>query len=106
MNLPGTPSFCLQATCRSKIVFLNKEFNFWSDHVSVVNIVSAIMLLLASEAICDGIAVDFVNQLLFYTDTGNDVIGVVSIVDITKFRTLINHSLDEPRDIVASPTEG
>ncbi|XP_025079316.1 low-density lipoprotein receptor-related protein 4-like isoform X1 [Pomacea canaliculata] len=86
---------------------------YWSDNTAHVlartelqSRETELVRKLSEKAICDGIAVDFVNQLLFYTDTGNDVIGVVSIVDISKFRTLINHSLDEPRDIVASPTEG
>ncbi|KAK7474594.1 hypothetical protein BaRGS_00034178 [Batillaria attramentaria] len=61
--------------------------------------------LLPETSVCDGIAVDYINQLLFYTETGNDVIGVTSLIHFDHHVTIIKGSLDEPRDIVVSPTD-
>lgn len=58
------------------------------------------------ESVCDGIAVDYINNLLFFTDTGRDVIGVTHMVNIDFHVTLIKDDLEEPRDIVVSPTDG
>lgn len=58
------------------------------------------------ESISDGLAVDYINQLLFYTCTNYDVIMVVSLKDSRVYRTIINDSLDEPRDIVAHSEQG
>ena len=55
---------------------------------------------------CDGIAVDYVNQLLFYTDTFQDIIVVVSLANADLYKTIINDSLDEPRDIIVDSING
>jgi hypothetical protein len=48
------------------------------------------------------VEVDPLNRKLFYTDTGNDVIGVMNL-DGTGHQIIVNSSLTEPRDIVLDP---
>jgi len=55
------------------------------------------------DSVADGIAVDAVSQLVFYTDTGSDIIAVMTTNG--SFHTiLIGQGLDEPRAIVVDPT--
>ena len=55
----------------------------------------------------DGIAVDSQNKLLFYTDTGLDVISAVTTHTYPPLKAvIIRDSLEEPRDIVVSPPDG
>jgi len=65
-----------------------------------------VLQLFLPDSISDGIAVDHVNQLLFYTCTGNDVIMAVSLANPNISRTIVNESLDEPRDIAVDPSLG
>ncbi|KAL3836576.1 hypothetical protein ACJMK2_021998 [Sinanodonta woodiana] len=60
---------------------------------------------LSTLSVTDGLAVDAVSRLLFYTDTGNDIIAVLSF-DGSVQKTIINNSLYEPRAIVADPITG
>ena len=53
----------------------------------------------------DGLAVDWVHQLLFWTDTGLNQINVLDLVS-RKRRTLFNENLDEPRAIAVDPSRG
>ncbi|VDM24827.1 unnamed protein product [Toxocara canis] len=53
----------------------------------------------------DGLAVDWVHQLLFWTDTGLDQINVVDLVSRRR-RTLFSDGLDEPRAIAVDPSRG
>ncbi|KAK6105057.1 Low-density lipoprotein receptor domain class A family protein [Brugia pahangi] len=53
----------------------------------------------------DGLAVDWVHQLLFWTDTGLDQINVLDLVT-RKRRTLFSENLDEPRAIAVDPLRG
>ncbi|WAR30551.1 DMBT1-like protein [Mya arenaria] len=55
------------------------------------------------NSVADGIAVDAVSQLLFYTDTGSDIIAVMTM-DGSFQSIIINQGLDEPRAIVVDPT--
>ena len=55
---------------------------------------------------CDGIAVDYVNQLLFYTETSYNIIVVVSLNNPDIYRTIVNDTLDEPRDIIVDSLNG
>jgi hypothetical protein len=48
---------------------------------------------------------DAMSRLLYYTDTGKKVIGVVSI-DFGYRSTLINSGLDQPRAIAVDPGRG
>lgn len=53
----------------------------------------------------DGLAIDWVHGLLFWTDTGTDTINVYDFT--TKKRTvLIDKELDEPRAIAVDPSAG
>ena len=63
-------------------------------------------LLSYTGSVCDGIAVDYVNQLLFYTDTFQDVIVVISLKNPNIYKTVINDTLDEPRDIIVDAKNG
>lgn len=53
----------------------------------------------------DGLAVDWVHDLLFWTDTGLDTISVLSLRTRHR-RTLIKDDLDEPRAIAVDPLAG
>ncbi|ESO99252.1 hypothetical protein LOTGIDRAFT_67693, partial [Lottia gigantea] len=50
-------------------------------------------------SIPDGIAVDSLSRLIFYTDTGNNVIAKMT-VDGSSHQEIIKSGLDEPRAIV------
>ena len=49
---------------------------------------------------------DYINQLLFYTDTNQDVIVVVSLNNPDIYKTIVNDTLDEPRDIIVDSLNG
>ena len=53
----------------------------------------------------DGIAVDWINKKLYWTDTGNDIIEVAEF-DGTNRLELIKTGLQEPRAIVVHPFIG
>lgn len=63
-------------------------------------------LIFPTDSISDGLAVDYINQLLFYTCTYEDIIVVVSLKDKRIYKTIVNESLDEPRDIIVHPERG
>ncbi|KAL3837625.1 hypothetical protein ACJMK2_022971 [Sinanodonta woodiana] len=52
-----------------------------------------------------GIAVDSISRLLFYTDLGNHIIAVISLVG-SLHKTVISTGLTNPRDIVIDPING
>ncbi|XP_050418235.1 uncharacterized protein LOC126831663 isoform X3 [Patella vulgata] len=54
----------------------------------------------------DGMAVDYINRLLYYTDTGPDTINVLSLDNYDYRLTLIDTGLDEPRGIALLPNRG
>ncbi|XP_055959374.1 uncharacterized protein LOC126832503 isoform X2 [Patella vulgata] len=54
----------------------------------------------------DGMAVDYINRLLYYTDTGPDTINVLSLDNYDYRLTLIDTGLDEPRAIALLPNDG
>lgn len=58
-----------------------------------------------SDAVLDKIEVDPLNHVLFYTDTGNDVIATMNI-DGSAYRVIVDKNLDEPREIVLDPRNG
>lgn len=62
----------------------------------------------ASEKVMtpDGIAVDWVHDLIFWTDTGVDMISVVSFDNKQYRKTLIKDGLQEPRAIAVDPKLG
>jgi sugar lactone lactonase YvrE len=53
----------------------------------------------------DGIAIDWIHDLLYWTDTGFNSIQVASLDGIKK-ATIISHDLDEPRGITLDPKNG
>eukprot|EP00118_Oscarella_pearsei_P003572 m.14893 g.14893 ORF g.14893 m.14893 type:complete len:724 (+) comp26030_c0_seq4:316-2487(+) len=61
--------------------------------------------ILQKLSVPDGIAVDWVGQNVYFTDTGLDVIGVVGL-DGNFPRIIIDASLDQPRAIVVDPEDG
>ena len=69
-------------------------------------ILTVIHIFFFSDSISDGIAVDYINQLLFYTCTYDKVIVVVSLKNRNIYRTIVNESLDQPRDIIVHPERG
>ena len=48
---------------------------------------------------------DSISRLLFYTDTGRDIIAVMAL-DGSEQAVVINQGLDEPRAIVLDPING
>ena len=60
------------------------------------------LLLFYTDSVADGLEVDPVNNKLFYTDTGRDVI-VSMHLDGTNEQVLISSGLDEPRAVIADP---
>ncbi|XP_013405316.1 low-density lipoprotein receptor-related protein 4-like [Lingula anatina] len=64
-----------------------------------------IIKVLPDASVVDGVAVDPLSRLLYYTDTGRNVIGVMSM-DGRYSKILINESLDEPRSIALDPMHG
>lgn len=48
----------------------------------------------------DGIAIDYIHDLVYWTDTGKDTIEVASITTPSWRKVLINSDLEEPRAIV------
>lgn len=53
----------------------------------------------------DGIALDWVAQNLYWTDTGRNVIEVVHLNNSARL-TLLEKDMDEPRAIAVYPTMG
>ena len=54
----------------------------------------------------DGIAVDWLHKLIYWTDTGRNTIEVVDLRSAGRHRlTLFNTDLDEPRSIMVDPRE-
>ncbi|XP_046579328.1 low-density lipoprotein receptor-related protein 2-like [Haliotis rubra] len=60
---------------------------------------------LNAVAVPNGITVDPVTRLIFYTDTGNNIIGLMTI-DGFAHLTIVKEDLDEPRAIVADSSTG
>ncbi|XP_025113550.1 uncharacterized protein LOC112575757 [Pomacea canaliculata] len=60
---------------------------------------------LASASQADGIAVDSTSGLIFYSDTGLNLIVLMTISGFDQ-KTIVNSDLDEPRDIVVDPQNG
>ena len=58
-----------------------------------------------SGSTADGIAVDSISRLLFYTDTGFNIIALMTL-DGSEQSVVINSGLDEPRAIVLDPVDG
>jgi hypothetical protein len=54
----------------------------------------------------EGIAVDYINQFLFYTCTFDKAIVVVSLKNKDIHKTIVNESLGKPKDIIAHPERG
>ncbi|XP_052265927.1 low-density lipoprotein receptor-related protein 4-like [Dreissena polymorpha] len=86
---------------------------YWTDNSMGVIVTSnidgsdeTIFRKLPNDSISDGLAVDHVNQLLFYTCTHYDVIMVASLSNPAIYRTIVNESLDEPRDIIVNSETG
>lgn len=52
-----------------------------------------------------GLAVDPASRLIFYSDASNDLIALL-IMSSLATKTVINSSLDEPRDIVLDTADG
>ena len=57
------------------------------------------------DSIPDGLVVDDVSRLLFYTDTGLKVVGVVTLVGHFH-KVLVADGLDHPRAIVVDSARG
>ncbi|RUS85413.1 hypothetical protein EGW08_006804 [Elysia chlorotica] len=86
---------------------------YWSDNIakeikeaSIEGKQERTIMYFNSSTKCDGIAVDYINRLLFFTDTGNNLIGVASLNKNDKYDFIITEDLEQPRDIVVAPDQG
>ncbi|XP_046577867.1 low-density lipoprotein receptor-related protein 4-like [Haliotis rubra] len=86
---------------------------YWSDNT--VHIIKGsnldgdfaeIVVGMDDEAVVDGLAVDHINKLLYFTDAGHNLIGVVSLTNYTHHTILLTEDVDEPRAIALLPLEG
>ncbi|KAL3846516.1 hypothetical protein ACJMK2_017496 [Sinanodonta woodiana] len=85
----------------------------WTDNMENVIMTAwidgtgeAIFRKLPPDSIVDGIAVDYISRLLYYTCTGYNTIVVASLDLPQMYRTIIDSDLDEPRDIITDPFNG
>ncbi|XP_025082115.1 low-density lipoprotein receptor-related protein 4-like isoform X2 [Pomacea canaliculata] len=85
---------------------------YWTDNVektirtSNLNGSDArLVRYLGLDARLDGLCVDALSRLIFYTDAGNKVIGMITMYSNTH-RIVINSSLDMPKDIELDKRNG
>ncbi|KAL5004150.1 hypothetical protein ScPMuIL_017606 [Solemya velum] len=90
-----------------------REKIFWTDTNAKVIKTSglkgegvAVVKAFTSVSMLDGIAVDYINRLLFFTDTGLNTIEVVCLDHNDISKIIVADNLDEPRDIAAHPIDG
>ena len=53
----------------------------------------------------DGIAIDTISRLVYYTDAGADIIAVMTL-DGSQHFTLVTEDMTQPRAIVLHPAKG
>ncbi|XP_025112202.1 deleted in malignant brain tumors 1 protein-like isoform X2 [Pomacea canaliculata] len=75
----------------------------WSSNLDGTNLMTVRKLASGSHA--DGIAVDSISGLIFYSDTGLNLIVLMTISGFDQ-KTIVNSDLDEPRAIVLDPQNG
>ena len=56
-------------------------------------------------SIPDGMAIDTISRLVYYTDTGLDIVAVMTL-DGSHHFTLVTEDMSEPRAIVLHPAKG
>ena len=67
--------------------------------------ITTTLLRVLSDAVIDDIAVDSASRLIFYTDSGNDVIGVVTTSGAVHKRVL-STSLQHPNELALDTKTG
>ncbi|XP_066906450.1 very low-density lipoprotein receptor isoform X2 [Halyomorpha halys] len=90
-------------------------FIFWSDrsdsneqsiYKAPIDQGNARTVVINNDVIvCDGLAVDWIYDHVYWTDTGKNTIEVATFDGIIR-KTLISHELDEPRALALDPFEG
>lgn len=63
------------------------------------------VLVTGEQVSADGLAVDWIHNHIYYTDTGNFKIRLVSW-DAKWSKTIVQEELGQPRAIVVSPLDG
>ena len=64
-----------------------------------------IYIYIFTDAIPDGIALDTISRLLYYTDAGNKIIAAMTLAE--KYHvTIIKRHLNKPRAIALDPIRG
>lgn len=89
-----------------------REMIYWTDvaHKSIKRAridgkQETLVKKLTENSIADGLALDSVNQLLFYSDAGMKIIGVMTLTDHSFHKTLISTDLEKVRSVITSPLE-
>ena len=89
---------------------IKNNYLYWSnvvndtiDRVSLTHIGAVDTIVSSNLKIVDGIAFDWVNRKLYWTDGGRQVIEVTDEIETNLRLTLINDGLDKPRAIVLHP---
>lgn len=67
---------------------------------------SLIVCFFLLDSTLDGLAVDYLNRLLFLTDAGLNQITAISLFQPKYSKVIISQNLDKPRAIVAHPWKG
>ncbi|KAI0216291.1 hypothetical protein LSAT2_031673 [Lamellibrachia satsuma] len=67
--------------------------------------VEEVVKSLHKDSVPDGIAIDIAARLVYYTDTGADLIAVMTL-DGSQHFTLVTEDMDQPRAIVLHPADG
>ncbi|XP_060587389.1 sortilin-related receptor-like, partial [Ruditapes philippinarum] len=105
----------LTNSCKGVAIDMNPltKTLYWSDNIANVIMKAQVdgsqeevFKTLPKGSTSDGIAVDYINQLLFYTCDLDNVIIVVSLKNKDIYKTIVNESLDEPWDIIVHPERG
>ncbi|XP_070174677.1 prolow-density lipoprotein receptor-related protein 1-like isoform X1 [Littorina saxatilis] len=95
-----------------------EEKIYWTEKGTIVNRIRSSSLngrniatilsanTVNAEAVLDGIAVDPLSRLMFYTDAGNKEIVMLTMSSPRKRKIVASSGVDKPRAVVLDPTNG
>ncbi|XP_061192117.1 low-density lipoprotein receptor-related protein 4-like [Saccostrea echinata] len=90
-----------------------KERIYWSDNElrqlksgDIEGKTNRVVRFLGNDSVVDGISIDSVSRLLFFTDSGYSTISVVTLDGNNYQKTIIQEAVDKPRAIVSDYETG